>query len=455
VPDPASIFAGVRQLPPGHVLIAEPGAPTRLRRFWHLRGHVGGDGVERSEGAWEAELVRTLRAAVESHLMSDVPLGVFLSGGLDSGTIVALMHELGVHPIRTFTIGFGDESYSELHLARQVAERYGTEHHELVVEPDAATLLPTLVRHFDEPFADSTALPVWYVSELARRHVKVVLCGEGGDEVLAGYETYRAWRYASAYARLPRLIGRRLIPELVRRLPVSHARVSFDFKARRFVTGAHLPPAAAHLWWKTVLAEDVKAAIRTADDDGELAPTVRLFEALWDEADGDALDRLQYIDTALYLPADLLVKADRMSMAHSLEARVPFLDRSVVELGRRSPSRLRLHGLTTKYLLRRAMAGRLPAAAVQGKKLGFNVPIAGWLAGELRDFAHDLLAPTRLRRQGLLDPRAVTALLDDHGARRADRSHALWTLLVLVVWHDEVLHGDRGPTVMAAAGAEA
>ena len=453
VPDPASIFRGVRQVPPAHVLVAEVGeggGRVRTSRYWHLRGHVVPE-ERRSEAEWRDELLRTLRSAVESHLMSDVPLGVFLSGGLDSGTIVALMHELGVHPIRTFTIGFGEKSFSELALARAVAERYGTEHHELIVKPDAGTLLPTLVRHFDEPFADSTALPVWYVSELARRHVKVVLCGEGGDEVLAGYQTYRAWRYASAYACLPEVVGKHLVPEVVRRLPVSHERVSFDFKAKRFVTGAYLPPAAAHLWWKTVLAEDLKAGIYRDRDGAQHEPTVRLFEDLWNESDGGPLDRLQYIDTALYLPADLLVKADRMSMAHSLEARVPFLDRAVVELGRRIPARLRLRGLTTKYLLRRAMAGRLPDPIVRGKKLGFNVPMSAWLAGELRDFTRDMLAPSRLRRQGLFDPAAVGRLVDEHMTRKADRSHALWTLLVLVVWHDEVVSGIRPPAALAAA----
>ena len=185
-----------------------------------------------------------------------------------------------------------------------------------------------------------------------------------------------------------------------------------------------------------------------------MAPTVRLFESLWREADGGPLDRLQYIDTALYLPADLLAKADRMSMAHSLEARVPFLDRAVVEFGRRLPARLRLRGLTTKYLLRRAMADRLPAPIVRGKKLGFNVPMSSWLAGELREFTNDMLAPARVRRQGLLDPEAVTRLLDEHMTRRNDRSHALWTLLVLVCWHDEVVGGARPPAALAA-GAEA
>ena len=455
VPDPASIFVNARQVPPGHLLVAEPGeggGRVRVEPYWSLAGHVS-DAPGRSDTDWQAELTSTLRSAVESHLMSDVPLGVFLSGGLDSGTIVALMHELGVSPIRTFTIGFEESSFNELDDAREVARRFGTEHHELTVRPDAGRLLPTLVRHFDEPYADSTALPVWYVSELARKHVTVVLCGEGGDEVLAGYETYRAWRYASMYGRLPRFVGARLLPELVRRLPVSHERVSFEFKAKRFVTGAYLAPAAGHMWWKTMLVEDVKSSIYQNGIAGRVAPTVRLFEKLYAESDGDVLDRLQYIDTALYLPADLLTKTDRMTMAHSLEARVPFLDRAVVELGRRIPSRLRLRGFTTKYLLRRAMTGRLPDRVVRGRKRGFNVPMSAWLAGELREFTRDTLAPERLRRQGLLDPVAVGRMLDEHLSRRADRSHALWALLVLTVWHDEVLTGVRPPAGLTAAHA--
>src|SRR5882724_6023020 len=366
VPDPTSIFVGARQLPAAHLMVAEPGdggGRVRVERYWSLAGRAE-PREQRSEAEWQEELARTFRAAVESHLMSDVPLGVFLSGGLDSSTIVALMHELGVHPIRTFTIGFEERTFSETAVARQVATRFGTEHHELVVRPDAATLLPRLVHHFDEPFADSSAIPVWHLSELARRHVKVVLSGEGGDEMLAGYETYRARRLASLYARLPGLIGRRALPELVRRLPVSHARVSFDYKAKRFVAGAYLPPAAGHLWWKTVLSEDAKAALYANGTLAEVEPTVRLFERLYAESDGEELDRLQYVDARLFLPADILVKVDRMSMAHSLEARVPFLDRGVMELARRLPARLRLRGLTTKYLLRRAMAGRLPAAVL-------------------------------------------------------------------------------------------
>jgi asparagine synthase (glutamine-hydrolysing) len=452
VPGPASIFAGVEQLAPGHVLIAQPGRIPETRQYWSLRGHV--QPVERrSEASWRDELLHTLRAAVQSHLMSDVPLGVFLSGGLDSGSIVALMHELGVSPIRTFTIGFEEKSFSETDEARAVATRYGTEHHELIVRPDAVALLPRLVRSFDEPFADSSAIPVYHVSELARRHVKVVLSGEGGDEVLAGYETYRARRIAAMYARLPEAIGARLVPALVERLPVSHAKVSFDYKAKRFVSGAYLPPAAGHLWWKTIIDDETKAALYADGIGREARPTVRLFDALYQESDGQELDRLQYIDSQLYLPADILVKVDRMSMLHSLEARVPFLDRAMLEFTRRIPPRLRLRGMTSKYLLRRAMADRLPAAVVNGKKRGFNVPMPSWLAGNLRDFTRDVLSPQRVRRQGLFKPAAVERLVADHLAKRRDFSRAIWTLLVLSVWQDEIVRDAPQHSARVAGGA--
>ena len=459
VPGPASIFAGATQLPPAHVLVAElrPGAEATVTTapYWSLRGHADRAGDDpRTEAGWRDLLRTTLRRAVESHLMSDVPLGVFLSGGVDSGTIVALMRELGVSPIRTFTIGFEEKSFSETDIAREVARRFGTEHHEVVVRPDAVSLLPRLVRHFDEPFADSSAIPVYHVSELARRYVKVVLSGEGGDEVLAGYETYRAWRIASWYARLPKAVGAGLVPAVVRHLPVSHAKVSFDYKAKRFVTGAYLSPAAGHLWWKTILSEETKAGLYAGAGAAGVAPTARLFEELYAASDGGPLDRLQFADASLYLPADILVKVDRMSMAHSLEARVPFLDRAVVELTRRIPARLRMRGLTTKYLLRQAMGDRLPATVLRGKKRGFNVPMPSWLAGGLRDFTRDTLSRDRLERQGLFDPAAVQRLVDDHAARRADHSRAIWTLLVLSVWQDEVLR-DAPAAARRAAVASA
>jgi asparagine synthase (glutamine-hydrolysing) len=454
VAGPASIFAGARQLPPGCVLIAEPGRAPTVQAYWSLAGHVEPDDG-RPAAAWEREFVQTLRDAVASHLMSDVPLGVFLSGGMDSGSIVALMHELGVHPIRTFTIDFEEQSFSEAALARQVAARYGTEHHELVVRPDAARLLPTLVQHFDEPFADDSAIPVYYLSQLARQHVKVVLSGEGGDEMLAGYDTYRARRLASWYARLPRPLGARFVPTMVRHLPVSHAKVSFDYKAKRFVTGAYLPPAAGHLWWKTVFGEEAKAALY-ADrlGPGALAPTQRLYDEAYAAADGGEIDRLQYVDSQVYLPADILVKADRMSMAHSLEARVPFLDRRLVEFCRRLPVRLRLRGLTSKYVLRNAMRDRLPPAITQGRKRGFSAPMPSWFAGALREFTGDMLSAERMRRQGLFRPAAVARYIEEHTTRRVDHSRQLLTLLVFSVWYEAIMHTAR-EAVTAVAGADA
>jgi asparagine synthase (glutamine-hydrolysing) len=451
VPQPASMFAGAWQVPPGEVVALAHGQAPERRRYWDLGGLVG-TAPARSEREWVAAFAETFRGAVQSHLMSDVPLGVFLSGGLDSGTIVATMHDLGVAPIRTFTVGFEQKSFNEGDVARSVAERYGTEHHELIVQPDAAELLPKLVEHFGEPFADTSAIPVFLLSELARRHVTVVLSGEGGDEVLAGYETYRARRLSAAYARLPRWLGAGLIPAAVAALPVSHERVSFDYKARRFVTGAYLPPAVGHLWWKTILSEDAKQALYGDGAGTGLEPTVRLFEREWAAADGTDVDRLQYVDAKIYLPGDILTKVDRMTMAHSLESRVPFLDRAVLELGRQMPTRMRLRGLETKHVLRQMMRDRLPSAVLYGKKRGFNVPMPTWIAGSLRDFAYDTLASSELVRSGLVDATAAHRLLDEHQARAADHSRPIWTLLMLAVWYDATL-GARAAWVQRGARA--
>jgi len=451
VPDPASIFEGAWQVPPGEVLALANGQRSERRRYWELSGWVANAPV-RSEREWLDTFAQTFGAAVQSHLMADVPLGVFLSGGLDSGTIVATMHDLGVAPIRTFTIGFEQKSFNEGDVARRVADRYGTEHHELVVRPDAAALLPSLVEHFGEPFADQAAIPVYLLAELARRHVTVVLSGEGGDEVLAGYETYRARRLSAAYARLPQWLGAGLVPALVGALPVSHERVSFDYKARRFVTGAYLSPPAAHLWWKTILGEDAKQALYGAEAPAGLEPTGRLFEREYAAADGTDIDRLQYVDSKIYLPGDILTKVDRMSMAHSLEARVPFLDRAVLELGRQMPTRMRLRGLRTKHVLRRMMRGRLPKEVLYGKKRGFNVPMPAWIAGSLREFAYDTLASSEIVRNGLIDPAAARRLLDEHQARTADHSRPIWSLLVLAVWYDATL-GARSAWLQRGARA--
>jgi asparagine synthase (glutamine-hydrolysing) len=362
---------------------------------------------------------------------------VFLSGGIDSSSLVALMSKVSSQPIRTFSIGFKEQSYNELAYAGAVAKKFGTEHHELVVSPKIVDLLPELVRYFDEPFADSSAIPVYCVSKLAREHVKVALSGEGGDEVFAGYQTYAAYRLAELYKRLPRSLASTVIPAIVRRLPVSHDKVSFDYKAKRFIQGALLSPAEGHYWWKVIFSEDAKADLYAASTDG-VADPLRLYREVYGNcAAQDALTRLQHIDLKIYLPDDILVKADRMSMANSLEARVPFLDHRVVEFAASLPPRLKLRGLTKKYILKRTMSRDLPAKVLNGKKRGFNVPIPTWLAHELRDLVHEVLAPQRLKDVGFFRPEAVAAMIRDHELMRFDYSRNIWCLLIFMLWHEE------------------
>ncbi len=436
IPAPGSIFADVRKLEPGTQLMLEEGKPAVTRRYWELR--FAPAARTRSDDDYADEVLTTLRAAVKSHLLSDVPVGVFLSGGVDSSGLVALMSEVAGQRIQTFSVGFEEKTFDELELARGVARRYDTDHHELVVRPDAIAILPKMVRHFGEPFADSSAVPVYYVSELAHRNVKVVLSGEGGDEVFAGYETYLAGKYSALYRRLPAMVGRTLIPALVDRLPVSHARVSLDYKAKRFVRGAYLPLADGHFWWKVVLSEAVQSELCVGAARNGALETAEIFRAAATRAGSDDwLAQLQAIDAHVYLPDNILTKADRMSMAHSLEARVPYLDRALVELAARLPSDLKLRHFTKKYVLKHALRNHVPAAILRAKKRGFNVPVPSWLRGELRPMLEDVLAPTALRRVGLFDPAYVQRLIAEHVGMRFDHSRPLWTLLVFMTWHEE------------------
>jgi asparagine synthase (glutamine-hydrolysing) len=434
VPGPRSIFRQVRKLAPGHLLVCE-GGRTILRRYWRLPGPIAVS--TRSEAELAGELRGLLRKTVAEHLASDVPLGIFLSGGVDSGSLVALASEAPSTRLRTFSIGFEHPSYDELAIARTVAERFGTEHHELVIRPDAVRLVPELVRFFDEPFADSSAIPVYYVARLAREHVKVALSGEGGDEVFGGYETYAAYHMAQAYKRLPRILSQQWIPHIVRALPVSDRRVSFDYRAKRFVDGALLPAADGHYHWKVIFSEAAKESLYARGVNG-FADPCRLYRGAWDHSRaGDPLLRLQQVDQAVYLPDDILVKADRMTMANSLEGRVPFLDHRVVEFAATLPPRLRVRGLRTKVLLKRAMGASLPAEVIGRRKQGFNVPIPVWIRGELRDFVNDVLHPRRVRDAGFFDPRAVQDLIRDHAEHRNDWSRNLWGLLMFELWREE------------------
>src|SRR4051812_8944971 len=421
IPAPLTIFREIRKLPPGHVLAWDGGEPE-LRRFARP-APVPADEVRRDD---EAELVEELRArmrdSVRAHLVSDVPVGVLLSGGVDSSLLAALAAQELVEPLRTFSIGFEERSFDELADARLVAERYSTQHRELVLRPDAALLLPALAAAFDEPFADSSALPTYLVSRLAAEDVKVALSGEGGDELFGGYYTYVADRLAERVGPLASAVR-----PLVELLPSSSRRASLDYKAKRFVRAAHLPPLERHHAWKEILSPDARAALtgRRAGFD-----PVALYRARFAETAGaDLLARLQDVDLGVYLVDDLLVKTDRASMAHSLEARVPFLDPLVAGFALALPTRHKVRGLAKKRLLRKAAAPLLPARIVNGRKRGFSIPAAAWLRGELEPFARDTLAADTLRRQGFFGHDAVRRLVDEHVAGKQDWSRQLWGLL--------------------------
>ncbi len=435
IPAPLTIFREIRKLPPGYLLIWEDGR-VELRRFARPAP------LEELREDEEAELVEELRSrlrdSVRAHLVSDVPVGVLLSGGVDSAFLAALAAEESSETLRTFSIGFEERSFDELACARLVAERYGTQHRELVLRPDAALLLPALADAFDEPFADSSALPTYLVSQLAASDVKVALSGEGGDELFGGYYTYAADLLAERVGGLARLAR-----PLVERLPTSSSRASFDYKAKRFVRAAHLPPLERHHGWKEIFSPELRAELTGRSSAFD---PVGILRDRYSETEGaDELARLQDVDLGIYLVDDLLVKTDRASMAHSLEARVPYLDTVVTNLALALPARHKIRGLSKKVLLRKAAAPLLPREIVHGKKRGFSIPAAAWLRGELEPFARQTLSRETLHRQGFFHPDVVTRLLDDHVAGREDRSRQLWGLLAFTLWHES--HVERAPQV--------
>jgi len=445
VPGPSTIFQGWSKLLPGHRLVWEKGR-VRVERYWDLSypPSSNGNGTRaRSEAECEEALREELQGAVKRHLVSDVPVGVLLSGGIDSGCLTALAAGMTDGRLRTFSVGFAEKSFNELDDAREVALRYGTDHHEIMVEPRVEDLLERLVRLWGEPYADSSAVPMYYVSELARSQVKVVLSGDGGDEIFAGYETYAAWRAADLYRRTPSLLRDHLVPAVVNRLPVSEKKISFEYKAKRFVRGAQFPPEEAHYQWKVIFDEEQKRDLYAPEVRDRLGErdSFSVFRPYFGRvADADMLNRLLYVDAKVYLPDDILTKADSMSMANSLEARPPLLDRRLVEFAAGLPPELKLRGLAKKYLLRKAVAPWLPPRVRRARKRGFNVPVARWLRRDLRDLVEDTLASSAVADTGLFRPAFVRRLLEEHRTFQHDHSRLIWGLLIFMLWHRVVIH---------------
>jgi asparagine synthase (glutamine-hydrolysing) len=442
VPAPLSIFTDVRKLLPGHTLTWTDGR-VEVARF----ARTGPLPARHDED--EAELVEECRArlrdSVRAHLVADVPVGVLLSGGVDSGALAALAAQESSERLRTFSIGFAESSFDELPGARAVASRYDSLHRELTLRPDAALLLPALAAAFDEPFADSSALPTYLVSKLAAEDVKVALSGEGSDELFGGYYTYVADLLAERFGGVAAAAR-----PLAERLPSSSRKVSFDYKAKRFTRAAHLPPLERHHGWKEIFSADARAELtgrRSAFD-----PLATYRERFAETEGHELLTRLQDVDFGLYLVDDLLTKTDRASMAWSLEARVPFMDTVVANFAFSLPARHKVRGLSKKRLLRKAVEPLLPREVVHGRKRGFSIPAAAWLRCELEPFARETLSAATLDRQGFFRPEAVTRLLDAHVAGREDYSRQLWGLLAFTLWHEHHVEKiDRGVSLEAVA----
>ncbi len=428
IPSPATIFRGIRKLPPGHCLVFENGRAT-VRAYWDLTFPPTRLG-DRREAA--ARVLAALKESVQRHLVSDVPLGVFLSSGMDSSTVVALMRGVSTGVIKTFTLDFEESSFSEAAAAREVAQAFGTEHREFVVRPDVADLLPRLVWHLDEPLGDSSLIVTYLVSELARREVTVALSGIGGDELFFGYPRYLGARLGRHYSALP-LGFRRAIGALAHRIPDSARSDNLPGRIRRFLEAGPLPDAERYLSWVSFLAPEALGELlpgrRSAIDPRELhlAHFRRCSAA-------DVRDALLYLDLKTYLPDDLLMLGDKMSMAASLELRVPLCDRRLVELLAQVAPTVRAPGFALKPLLREIMRPLLPRQTLLAPKRGFMVPLAQWFRGPLKTLALDLLADERVRAGGILNPAPVRRLLDAHLAGTRSYFDQLFALIVFELW---------------------
>jgi len=433
VPYPQTAFQGIRKLPPAHYLLVRDGHLS-LHRYWDL--HY----AEQSNGPVEALTERlrgSLEEAVRLRMVSDVPIGAFLSGGIDSSTVVALMSRLSDGPVKTFSIGFENEAFSELPHARLIARRFGTDHHEFVVKPDAVAILPLLVRHFGEPFADSSAVPQYYLSKLAGESVTVALSGDGGDEAFGGYDRYVAALLARPADRLPGPF-RNGFAALGRALANSPRATPFMLRAGRFLRALGDDPGRRYARWMSCFDGDQQVAlfsndfleqVRSIDPEGLILDAYRASDA------AHLLNATLDVDVRTYLPNDLLVKVDITSMANSVEIRCPFLDHPLMEFAASLPPSLKIRGLKKKYLLKRAVADLLPVEILDRPKQGFAVPIDQWFRHDLKEMAHDILLDPHSLGRGYFRAEAVRGLLDEHVTGVRHWHPQLWNLLMLELWH--------------------
>ena len=450
IPGPQTVFRNVKEVPPAHYLLYENGRFS-LTRYWTI-DYEAQPAVSPQE--WEERFLSQFQDSVKSHLISDVPLGAFLSGGIDSSAIVAVMAQESSKPVETFSIGHeGKGSFQDERVyARAIAERFGTHHHEFIVTPDIRDLLPKLATCFDQPFADSSAIPTYYISELTRRHVKVALSGLGGDEIGGGYERYLGMLWIERYRRLPSYVRQRLIKPLVSLLPDPESGRRWADRLKRFVVSAEMDSVASqYASLITVFARQDRDRLIAADfarAESSHSPDVLLHNIFASQHADTTLNQVMLADLRLYLANDLLVLTDRVSMFHSLEVRVPFLDHPLVELMAQVPSEQKLSLKGKKLLMKSALSKVLPPAILHRKKLGFSVPLALWLRTDLVPLMKEILSVDEIKRLGYLNSSEVQRTMSEHMAGRANHENKLWALMNLVCWHrafaDETVRRQQG-----------
>jgi len=438
VPEELCIFKGVHKLEPGHFLIFKNGE-VRTERYWDF--DFSREELTQSEDEIAADLLEKLRDAVGVRLISEVPLGAFLSGGVDSSAIVGLMSQIMDQPVKTFSIGFNEDNFDELKYARIAASHFKTDHREFIVTPDFVDIIDDLVWHFDEPFADASALPTYMVSKLAREHVTVVLSGDGGDELFGGYTRYLTDKDRSGLERIPSGVRERLIRPLSEALPHGARGKNYLFNISLDAAGRYID-SISHFNGprkRKLYSAEIKTKMNGSFERGE-----KLFRQIASSSRSeDAIENLLYLDSKTYLPSDILTKVDRMSMASSLEARSPLLDHELIEYVTRIPSSMKIKGSDTKHIFKRAISGFVPRDILYREKQGFGVPIGDWINLQLKDRIHGDLSDRRSLERGYFDQKYVSLLLDEHRRERRDHSHALWTLWVLELWHRRYIDGVK------------
>jgi asparagine synthase (glutamine-hydrolysing) len=433
VPAPLTAYKSIRKLEPGHTLRWRKGE-IKTERYWLPDfSHK----LKISEEEASERTIAILRDAVRVRLMSEVPLGAFLSGGIDSSAVVALMSEESTERVKTFSIGFEEQDFSELHHAKRVAEHIGADHHEFIVKPDALEVLPILVDHYGEPYADSSAVPTYYVSRETRKHVTVALNGDGGDETFAGYERYIAIALTEKYRKVPPLLRESLIKQAVNLIPSSTTKKTKVGDAKRLLNAVSLPKLNRYMQW--ISAFNVQAKERLYSDsfriETEESDVINVLKPWFSQGNGHSiLDTVLLTDLMTYLPNDLLVKVDIASMAVSLEARSPFLDHHVIEFAASLPPEMKLRRFTTKYLLKRVLKQLLPKENLERRKMGFGVPIGHWFRGKMQPFLREVLLSEKALRRQMFKRESVERLIDEHTRGERDYAHQLWTLLMLELW---------------------